>query len=70
MLSREYRTLLAHLYTEIPIHIFSLLGVTMWETFNGGRSPYPGVDSHTLPTLLQQGHRMEMPSNSACSEHM
>ena len=45
-------------------------GVTMWEVFNGGRNPYPGVDAHALPNLLHQGHRLEMPSNAACSEQM
>ncbi|CAI8048016.1 Fibroblast growth factor receptor, partial [Geodia barretti] len=43
-------------------------GVTMWEVFCGGRGPYPGVEAHTLPNLLQHGHRLEMPNNAACSE--
>ena len=42
----------------------------MWEVFNGGRNPYPGVDAHTLPGLLIQGYRLEMPANAACTENM
>ena len=42
----------------------------MWEVFNGGRKPYPGVDGQSLPHLLDSGHRLEKPNNAACSDHI
>ena len=45
-------------------------GVTCWELFTGGRIPYPGVDPVSLPTLPENGHRLDKPNNAACSEDM
>ncbi|XP_064398640.1 plexin-A2-like [Halichondria panicea] len=42
-------------------------GVTVWEVFNGGRTPYPAVDPHSLIQLLGEGRRLEKPLNAACS---
>ncbi len=45
-------------------------GVTCWEVFNGGKTPYPGVDPLCLAGLLDSGYRMERPQNAACSDEM
>ncbi|XP_064397468.1 tyrosine-protein kinase receptor UFO-like [Halichondria panicea] len=45
-------------------------GVTMWEVFSGGRTPYPGVDPMSLVALLREGRRLEPPQNTACSTEM
>lgn len=45
-------------------------GVTSWEIFNLGRVPYPGVASMAILKHLEQGNRLEKPSNAACSEEM
>jgi len=45
-------------------------GVTMWEIFSGGKSPYPGIDPLTLMQLLEAGQRMRKPTNAACTEEM
>ncbi|XP_064398654.1 hepatocyte growth factor receptor-like isoform X2 [Halichondria panicea] len=42
-------------------------GVTMWEVFNGGKTPYPAVDPHSLIQLLGEGRRLEKPLNAACA---
>ncbi len=42
-------------------------GVTCWEVFSLVRSPYPGVDPFTLIKHLDEGQRLEKPSNAACS---
>ena len=45
-------------------------GVTCWEIFSGGKVPYPGISPMSLPSLLEEGHRMEKPHNTACSDEM
>ena len=45
-------------------------GVTMWEIFSGGKSPYPGTDPLTLIQRLEEGDRMPKPYNAACTEEM
>ena len=45
-------------------------GITCWEIFSGGRSPYPGVDPLSLAQLLQNGRRLDKPLNAACSDSM
>ncbi|XP_064398639.1 plexin-A2-like [Halichondria panicea] len=42
-------------------------GVTLWEIFNGGRTPYPAVDPLSLIQLLKEGRRLEKPLNAACA---
>ncbi|XP_064385779.1 uncharacterized protein LOC135334492 isoform X2 [Halichondria panicea] len=42
-------------------------GVTVWEVFSSGRTPYPGVDPMSLVALLREGKRLEPPQNIACS---
>ncbi len=45
-------------------------GVTVWEVFNGGRTPYPAVDPLSLIQLLGEGRRLERPFNAACATEM
>ncbi|XP_064398809.1 fibroblast growth factor receptor-like [Halichondria panicea] len=45
-------------------------GVTVWEVFNGGRTPYPAVDPHSLIQLLGEGRRLEKPLTAACATEM
>ena len=46
------------------------LGVTCWEVFTCGAVPYAGVPATTLCSELKSGHRLDRPSNLACSEDM
>ena len=45
-------------------------GVTCWEIFSGGKAPYPGINAKDLLYMLERGHRMERPSNAACTDEM
>ena len=45
-------------------------GVTCWEIYSGGKTPYPGIDSPTLVDMLENGRRMDKPKNAACHEAM
>ena len=45
-------------------------GVTMWEIFSGGKSPYPGTNPTTLVQMLENGERLPKPYNAACSDEM
>jgi len=45
-------------------------GVTSWEVFSGGRTPYPAVNPRELPKLLKEGMRLEYPSNAASDTEM
>ena len=42
-------------------------GVTCWEVFSLGKTPYPGVDPFSLIRYLESGKRLEKPFNAACS---
>ena len=45
-------------------------GVTCWEVFSGGRTPYPAVNPTDLPRLLEEGMRLDYPSNAANAPEM
>ncbi len=45
-------------------------GITCWEVFSAGKTPYPGVNPMSLIRLLETGVRMEKPFNAACSDTM
>ncbi|CAG0888866.1 unnamed protein product [Darwinula stevensoni] len=36
-------------------------GITLWEMFSLGKTPYPGINGAELVRLLQTGYRMEAP---------
>lgn len=43
-------------------------GVTCWEVFNLGRTPYPAIANHEMIDYLEQGFRLKKPA--LCSENM
>eukprot|EP00731_Ephydatia_muelleri_P015940 Em0009g364a len=45
-------------------------GVTCWEVFTLGKIPYPGVTPFSLVKYLDEGGRLEKPSNAACSDEI
>ena len=45
-------------------------GVTCWEIFTVGKTPFPGLDPKTLLQMLQKGNCLEYPENTACSSEM
>ena len=45
-------------------------GVTCWEVFTCGGVPYAGVPTTALCSELKSGHRLDRPSNLACSDDM
>ena len=42
----------------------------MWEVFSGGKNPYPGISPLEVIKYLDNGERLEMPNNMACSSEM
>ena len=61
-------------FLAILIISFSFLqwsfGVTMWEIFSGGKSPFPGMDPFSLMQSLEKGERLSASNNTACTEDM
>ena len=45
-------------------------GVTCWEIFSGGKTPYPGVDPLLLSRMLETEQRLNKPLNAACPDEM
>ena len=45
-------------------------GVTCWEVFSGGKTPYRGIHPLELCKQLETGYRMEKPRNAACSNEV
>ena len=45
-------------------------GVTCWEVFSGGKTPYPGMNPMGVMDLLDNGGRLSMPKNAACTSNM
>ena len=43
-------------------------GVTCWEVFSLGRTPYPGIENHEILDHITSGGRLKKPS--LCSERM
>lgn len=55
-------------YLTLMIALFQWsFGVTCWEVFSGGRTPYPGIHPVGLIDLLESGRRLSKPTNAACS---
>ena len=42
-------------------------GVTCWEVFSLGYSPYPTIHPSALIELLQSGERLQKPNNPGCT---
>jgi len=56
---------------SLPIELLSMqwaYGVTCWEVYSGGKSPYPGIHPLELSRELEMGYRMEKPLNAACTD--
>ena len=45
-------------------------GVTSWEVFSLGRTPYPTTSPAEVLELLDSGSRLTQPTNAACSDEM
>ena len=43
-------------------------GVTCWEVFSLGRSPYPAMGPTEVVVFLDGGSRLKTPNNMTCSE--
>ena len=43
-------------------------GVTCWEVFSLGRSPYPAMGPTEVVDFLDSGSRLKTPNSTACSE--
>ena len=60
--------ILCNQYTLLIILLQWSFGVTCWEVFSLGKTPYPGVDPFSLLRYLERGERLDKPLNVACSE--
>jgi len=45
-------------------------GVTCWEIFTGGVTPYPGIHASAIPKMCDHERMMDKPDNKACSDEM
>ena len=57
-----------HYYTHT--HTQWSFGITVWEVFNGGKTPYGGFSPTCVKTMISDGYRLEAPSNSASNDDM
>ena len=62
--------ILCNQHTLLIILLQWSFGVTCWEVFSLGKTPYPGVDPFSLLRYLERGERLDKPLNVACSEIM
>ena len=44
--------------------------MTCWEVFSVGKTPYPGVHPANLAKLLEEGLRLDPPTNAASASEM
>ena len=52
-------------------HVQWSFGVTCWEVYSGGSTPYPGMnDPKTLVDFLHGGGRLDKPTSITCSDEM
>lgn len=49
-------------------HLQWSYGVTCWEVFSTGKTPYPGINPISLVRILEEGERLEKPTNAACPD--
>ena len=66
----NFSLLVFTLWNMLPYFMQWSFGVTCWEIFSGGKQPYGGINPLSIPMILSQGGRMEIPANIACSEEM
>ena len=52
------------------VYIQWSFGVTCWEIFSGGKTPYPGADPLLLSQTLDAGQRLNKPVNAACPDEL
>ena len=45
-------------------------GITTWEIFSGGQTPYPTMKPMEIKDQLLAGYRMAKPTNLACSDNV
>ena len=55
---------------HVTIHPQWSFGVTAWEVFSGGRTPYMGISPANVKMMVSDGYRLEAPQNSACTHKM
>ncbi len=58
------------LMLTVNISVVIIYGVTCWEVFSCGKIPYPGVNTIDLPALLNEGVRLESPTNASTTTDM
>ena len=52
-------------------HVQWSFGVTCWEVYSGGSTPYPGMnDPKTLVDFIHGGGRLDKPTSITCSDEM
>ena len=56
--------------TGLVFHYQWSYGVLCWEVFSSGLRPYPNVSPNEVIRALNEGKRLEKPSNAACSDEM
>lgn len=62
------------LHSAIHYHFVFLCqwayGVTCWEIYSSGKTPYPGVHPMEIAQRLEEGYRMKKAENAACTDDM
>ena len=63
-----YSGLSVCLFVSFSARIQWSYGVTCWEVFSLGRTPYPGIENHEILDYITGGGRLKKPY--LCSERM
>lgn len=59
--------MLINYYSVKSLYLQWAFGVTSWEIFSGGKTPHTTINPMNLLKLLENGYRMEKPTNAACT---
>ena len=71
LLSRTYIACMdVKVHTIVYLHLQWSFGVTCWEVFSAGKTPYPGLGAMTVVNMVGEGYRMEKPKNNSCTDEM